>query len=74
MSKVKEKSTVTRAEAVQRILTVLEQLRQGTVVLGNETLRIPEQVLLELEADGEELEIELKWEPRAAEGQELLNP
>ena len=72
--KVKEEIQVTRAEAVQRILTVLEQLQRGTVVLGDKTFRIPEQLVLELEADGQELEIELKWKPSATESEVAPSP
>lgn len=74
MNKVKQEIPMTRAEAVQRIQALLEQLQKGSVVLGDKTFPIPEQLLLELEADDEEFEIELKWRPPAAEGQELLNP
>lgn len=57
----KEKLDLARAEAVQRLLTLAVQIEQGALVLGGKTFSVPDQVHLEIKADGGELEIELKW-------------
>ena len=57
----KEKMTLTRAEVVKRLQTLAEQIKQGTIMLENKKVEVPEKVRLEIKADREELEVELKW-------------
>lgn len=67
MSRAKEKVKLTRAEAAQRIETFLEQLKQGAVTVEDETIAVPEQVRLEVEAKSDGIEVELEWETSAEE-------
>lgn len=57
----KENVSIARAEAVQRLQTLAKQIESGMFRLGETSYKVPEQVRLEVKADREELEIELKW-------------
>jgi amphi-Trp domain-containing protein len=57
----KEKKSIARSEAVQRLQSLTKQIETGTFNLGDKSYKVPEQVRLEVKADREELEIELKW-------------
>ena len=52
---------LTRAQAADRLVRIAEQLREGTVVIGDDTVAVPERVYLEIELEDGELELELKW-------------
>lgn len=57
----KEKTSIARTEAVQRLQTLAKQIEGGMVRLGDASYKVPEQVRFEVKADREELDIELKW-------------
>lgn len=57
----KERVDVSRTEAVQRIRALLDQLGQGSVTVGDRTFQVPEQIHLEMKAEADELDFELKW-------------
>lgn len=57
----KEKLKVARTEAVERLRALAGQLEHGLVHLGDIELRVPEEVRLEIKADSDELEIDVKW-------------
>jgi amphi-Trp domain-containing protein len=57
----KEKVSIARIEAVQRLQTLARQIETGTVRLGETLYKVPEQVRLEVKGERGELEIELKW-------------
>ncbi len=57
----KEKVSIARVEAVQRLQTLARQIETGTVRLGETLYKVPEQVRLEVKGERGELEIELKW-------------
>ncbi len=61
--KEEEKTSMDRAQAVQRIRMLADQIELGIVLLGDHAYEIPDQVELELEAENDEFEIELKWKP-----------
>jgi amphi-Trp domain-containing protein len=63
----KEKVRVARTEAVQRLQTLAKQLETGTIRLGGQTFQVPEHVGLEMKADRDEFDIELKWKAPAIE-------
>jgi amphi-Trp domain-containing protein len=52
---------LSRAQAADRLAQVAEQLREGTVVAGDDTVAVPERVYFEIELEDGELKIELKW-------------
>ena len=52
---------------MQRIETLLGQLRQGAVTIEGETMRVPERVRLELEAKQDGVEVEITWDAPAKE-------
>lgn len=62
----KEKLTLTRAEAVKRLQGLADQIKLGTIMLENKKVDVPEKVRLEIKADRDELEVELKWKELAA--------
>jgi amphi-Trp domain-containing protein len=57
----REKTSIARMEAVQRLQNLTKQIETGMFNLGDKSYKVPEQVRLEVKADREELEIELKW-------------
>jgi amphi-Trp domain-containing protein len=57
----KEKMSIARTEAVQRLQSLTKQIETGTFKLGDKSYKVPDHVRLEVKADKEELEIELKW-------------
>jgi amphi-Trp domain-containing protein len=57
----KEKMSIARTEAVQRLQSLTKQIETGTFNLGDKSYKVPDHVRLEVKADKEELEIELKW-------------
>ena len=63
----KEKAKMGRAEAVQRLRSLAQEIEQGTIRFGDRTFRVPDQVRLKIEASNDELEIDLKWKAGAAE-------
>lgn len=64
--KEKEKVSIARIEAVHRLQTLAKQIETGTVRLGDSSYKVPDQVRLEVKADRDELEIELKWKEKGA--------
>ncbi|HYG66060.1 MAG TPA: amphi-Trp domain-containing protein, partial [Anaeromyxobacteraceae bacterium] len=57
---------VSRTEAAQRIESLLDELALGSVTVGHETIRVPEDVHVEVKAKEDGLELELEWEPSDA--------
>jgi hypothetical protein len=59
MGKDKIRTNLTRAEA-----QLAEQLRNGTISLGeeDEPISVPDDVRLKADLDDDRLEVELKWE------------
>jgi len=64
MGKDKIRTNLTRAEAVDRLAQLAEQLRNGTISLGeeDEPISVPHDVRLKADLDDDKLEVELKWE------------
>jgi amphi-Trp domain-containing protein len=66
LMELKEKTTLSREEAAARLHAIADELgSQNDVVIEREHMRfvahVPDQVHLEIEDDGTELEIELTW-------------
>ena len=59
----KEKTKLSRVEAVERLRALASQIEEGAILFGGEAIEVPEQVRLELKADSGDFEIELKWKP-----------
>ena len=57
----KEKVELARAEAAERLQALGTQLSEGTIRLGDASFLVPDHVALEIEADEDEFEIEIKW-------------
>jgi hypothetical protein len=55
---------LTRAEVVEQLAQLLQQLRDGRIALGRRTRRLPASDELEFSAslDEDRLKIELKWD------------
>jgi amphi-Trp domain-containing protein len=55
---------LTRAEVVNQLAQLVQQLRNGRITLGRRTRRLPASDELEFSAnfDEDRLEIELKWD------------
>ena len=64
----KEKLNLGRGDAAQRLHDLAEQLSHGTIRLGNQQFQVADQVRLEVKADKDELEIEVKWRPQSSTG------
>jgi len=64
MGKDKIRTNLTRAEAADRLAQLAEQLRNGTISLGeeDEPISVPDDVRLKADLDDDRLEVELKWE------------
>jgi amphi-Trp domain-containing protein len=60
-SKNKTKSEMSRDGAAEQIQTLVEQVRAGTVAIGDQRYAVPDQVQLVIEVKEDELEIEVKW-------------
>jgi amphi-Trp domain-containing protein len=60
-SKNKTKREMSRYDAAQQIQTLVEQVRAGTVAIGDQRYAVPDQVRLVIEVKEDELEIEVKW-------------
>jgi amphi-Trp domain-containing protein len=63
MGKDKTRTNIT-AEAADRLAQLAEQLRNGTISLGEEDapISVPDDVRLKADLDDDKLEVELKWE------------
>ena len=63
MGKDKIRTNIT-AEAADRLAQLAEQLRNGTISLGeeDEPISVPDDVRLKADLDDDRLEVELKWE------------
>jgi amphi-Trp domain-containing protein len=57
----KEKMSIARKEAVLQLQNLTKQIETGTFKFGDKSFKVPDHVRLEVKADKEELEIELKW-------------
>ena len=55
---------LTRAEVVEQLAQLLQQLRDGRIALGRRTRRLPASDELEFSAnlDEDSLKLELKWD------------
>jgi hypothetical protein len=55
---------LTRAEVVEQLAQLLQQLRDGRIALGRRTRRLPASDELEFSAnlDEESLKLEIKWD------------
>ena len=64
MGKDKIRTNLTRGEAADRLAQLAEQLRNGTISLGeeDEPVSVPDDVRLKADLDDDKLEVELKWE------------
>jgi amphi-Trp domain-containing protein len=64
MGKDKIRTNLTRAEAADRLAQLAEQLRNGTISLGeeDEPISVPHDVRLKADLDDDKFEVELKWE------------
>ena len=64
MGKDKIRTNLTRAVAADRLTQLAEQLRNGTISLGeeDEPISVPDDVRLKADLDDDKLEVELKWE------------
>ena len=62
----KEEMKVVRAEAAERLRALATHIEQGLILLGREEFKVPEEVRLEIKADTDELDVELKWRPSAS--------
>ncbi|HET7446495.1 MAG TPA: amphi-Trp domain-containing protein [Methyloceanibacter sp.] len=64
MGKDKIRTNLTRGEAADRLAQLAEQLRNGTISLGeeDEAVSVPDDVRLKADLDDDKLEVELKWE------------
>jgi amphi-Trp domain-containing protein len=64
MGKDKIRTNLTRGEAADRLAQLAEQLRNGTISLGeeDEPVSVPDDVRLKADLDDDNLEVELKWE------------
>jgi len=60
----KIRTNLPRAEAADRLAQLAEQLRNGTISLGeeDEPISVPDEVRLKADLDDDKLEVELKWE------------
>jgi amphi-Trp domain-containing protein len=63
MGKDKTRTNIT-VEAADRLAQLAEQLRNGTISLGEEDapISVPDDVRLKADLDDDKLEVELKWE------------
>ena len=57
----KQKVSLTRAEAVERLKLLAKEVEEGSVIIDEKAFPVPDQVSFEIEADGHEIEVELKW-------------
>jgi len=58
------KDKIRTTEAADRLAQLAEQLRNGTISLGeeDEPISVPHDVRLKADLDDDKLEVELKWE------------
>jgi amphi-Trp domain-containing protein len=70
-SKSKTKREMSRYEAAQQIQTLVEQMRAGTVTVGDRRYAVPDQVRLVIEVKEDELEIEVKWRSASSGSEEF---
>jgi amphi-Trp domain-containing protein len=73
----KEKLSLSRADAVQRLQRLARELDEGALHFRHEAFAVPDQVRLSIKAERGEFEIELKWEaPAVADrgDEEVTNP
>jgi amphi-Trp domain-containing protein len=57
----REKMLLPRAEVAQKLLALAGELERGAVVFQNRKIPVADHVRLEIKADADELEVELKW-------------
>jgi amphi-Trp domain-containing protein len=62
-NKVKIQRHLSRDEAVQQLQALVQELSAGTLTISGHVVTVPDSVYLEIEAEENELEIELKWRP-----------
>jgi amphi-Trp domain-containing protein len=62
----KEKVNLSRAEAVQRLKLLAREVEEGAVYLEERAYPVPDQVNFEIQANGHEIEVELKWKSHGA--------
>ncbi len=64
-TKPKEKMKLARTEAVERLRALANDLERGSIMLGDQAFSVPDEVRLEVKAEQDELEVELKWKAAA---------
>jgi amphi-Trp domain-containing protein len=64
MGKEKIRTSLTREEAAEKLEQFAEQLRKGSVSLGEEEkqMAVADEVEFKADLDDDKLEVELKWE------------
>jgi amphi-Trp domain-containing protein len=64
MAKDKIRSNITREEAADKLAQLAEQLRNGSIFLGEESnqMTVADEVEFKADLDDDKLEVELKWE------------
>jgi amphi-Trp domain-containing protein len=64
MAKDKIRSNITREEAADKLAQLAEQLRNGSISLGEESnqMTVADEVEFKADLDDDKLEVELKWE------------
>ena len=57
----KKEINLERAEVARRIHNLAEEVSRGTIRMGEKSIQVPDQVRIEMKAEKDEFDIELKW-------------